>query len=277
MPDEQSLTLPGYPGAAVKSGNWVNGQFQLDGFGEALLLFAAAAKHDRLDTSGWRAIESTVAAIETRWGDADAGIWELDNARWAHSRLTCAAGLRAAAAIAPTAQAARWSGFADTIVDDTNADCLHPSGRWQRAADDPRVDAALLLPAIRGALPAADPRSRATLDSARAELSSQGYMYRFHHHDRPLAEAEGAFLLCGFLMALAEHQQGNDVAAARWFERNRAACGPPGLFTEEFDVQQRQLRGNLPQAFVHGVFFEAAHTLAAPAGSKSRNGRAELQ
>ena len=263
VPDEQSLTLPGYPGASVKTGNWVNGQFQLDAFGEALLLFAAAARHDRLDTTGWRAIESTVAAIESRWGDADAGIWELDDTRWAHSRLTCAAGLRAVAAVAPAAQAGQWSGFADTIIADTNADCLHPSGRWQRAADDPRVDAALLLPAIRGALPSADPRTRATLDAVRAELSSQGYVYRFRH-DRPLAEAEGAFLLCGFLMALAEHQQGNDVAAARWFERNRAACGPPGLFTEEFDVQQRQLRGNLPQAFVHAVFFEAAHALARP-------------
>ncbi len=51
------------------------------------------------------------------------------------------------------------------------------------------------------------------------------------------------------------------MAAARWFERNRGAFGPPGLFTEEFDVAQRQLRGNLPQAFVHALLFEAAHTL----------------
>ncbi len=263
VPDEQSLTLPGYPGAAVKTGNWVNGQFQLDAFGEALLLFAAAARCDRLDTNGWRAVELAVGAVESRWGEADAGIWELDNARWAHSRLTCAAGLRAVAAEAPKAQAAQWSGLADVIVADTTSDCLHPSGRWQRAANDPRVDAALLLPAIRGALPADDLRSRATVDAVRAELSSQGYVYRFRHDERRLGEAEGAFLLCGFVMALAEHQQGNAIAAARRFERSRAACGPPGLFTEEYDVEQRQLRGNLPQAFVHAVFFEAAHTLAA--------------
>ena len=50
---------------------------------------------------------------------------------------------------------------------------------------------------------------------------------------------------------LAEHQQGNREEALRWFERNRAACGPPGLYTEEYDVAQRQLRGNVPQAFVH--------------------------
>ena len=50
-------------------------------------------------------------------------------------------------------------------------------------------------------------------------------------------------------------------AAARWFERNRAACGPPGLFSEEYDVTQRQLRGNLPQAFVHALLLECATTL----------------
>ena len=30
-----------------------------------------------------------------------------------------------------------------------------------------------------------------------------------------------------------------------------SACGPSGLFSEEHDVAQRQMRGNLPQAFVH--------------------------
>ena len=218
----------------------------------------------RLETTHWPAVETAVAAIETRWREADAGIWELDAARWAHSRLTCAAGLRSIAAFAPRAQAARWSAFADAIITDTDADCLHPTGRWQRAAHDPRVDAALLLPALRGALPPTDPRSLATLAAVRTDLSSDGYLYRFRHTDQTLAHAEGAFLLCGFVMALAEHQQGNHVEAARWFERNRAACGPPGLFTEEYDVEQRQLRGNFPQAFVHAVFFEAAHRLPPP-------------
>jgi GH15 family glucan-1,4-alpha-glucosidase len=92
-------------------------------------------------------------------------------------------------------------------------------------------------------------------------------VYRFRPDQRPLGEAEGAFLLCGFMMALADHQQGNHLAAVRWFERNRTACGPPGLFTEEFDVGQRQLRGNLPQAFVHALLLETAHRLAGHCGS----------
>jgi GH15 family glucan-1,4-alpha-glucosidase len=122
------------------------------------------------------------------------------------------------------------------------------------------------LPPVRGALPASDPRTLATLAAVRRDLTEDGYAYRFAPDDRPLGQAEGAFLLCGFVMSLAEWQQGNDAAAFRWFERNRAACGPPGLLAEEYDVRQRQLRGNLPQAFVHALLLDSAQRLATTPG-----------
>lgn len=261
VPDERRLDLAGYPGGADIAGNHANSQFQLDAFGEALLLFAAAARHDRLDSHSQRAVIAAVDAIASRWREPDAGIWELDNRRWAHSRLTCVAGLRAMGQHAPASDAAIWSELADTIAADC-ADCVHPSGRWQRAPDNDRVDAALLLPAIRGAMPAVDPRSRATIDAVHAELQDDLYVYRFRQDARPLDRAEGAFVLCGFLMALATRQQGDTTTAARYFERNRAACGPPGLFSEEYDIAQRQLRGNLPQAFVHALMLETSLRLA---------------
>ena len=267
VPAEHDVGLPGYPGSSAVAGNWVNDQFQLDSCGESLLLLSTAARHDHLDLDGWRAAESMVDAITQRWREPDYGIWELYPAHWAHSRLICAAGLRSISRHAPAQQGAQWASLADTLVADTARDCLHPDGRWQRAPDDDRVDAALLLPAIRGAVAANDPRSIATLDAVRRDLGRDGYIYRFSQDARPLADAEGAFILCGFDMALATHQQGQLTEAVRWFERNRAACGSPGLFTEEYDVEQRQLRGNIPQAFVHAVMIEAASTLAGPPGT----------
>ncbi|MCV7378957.1 glycoside hydrolase [Mycobacterium alsense] len=266
LPEERELDLPGYPGAVTQLGNSVTGQFQLDVYGEALLLLAAAGRLDRLDGARWRAAQTLVDAIGRRWRKPDAGVWELGNRHWAESRLICAAGLRRIAEVAPARERAEWDGLAGRLVTDANSDCLHPSGRWQRAPDDSRIDAALLLPSIRGAVPADDPRSIATLEAVRSDLGRHGFVYRFRPDERPLGEAEGAFLLCGFLMALADHQQGNTVAAVRWFERNRTACGPPGLFAEEFDIGQRQLRGNLPQAFVHALLLEAAHRLADASG-----------
>ncbi len=262
VPDERSLDLPGYPGGSDVVGNWVNQQFQLDAFGESLLLFAAAAGHDRLDADGWRAAEIAAAAIEQRWREADAGVWELEPDHWTHSRLICAAGLRRIAEHQSSERAVAWLALADAIVAETAAAAVHPSGRWQRSPGDARVDAALLLPAIRGGIPPDDPRSIATLEAVERELTQDGFCYRYRPDERPLGEAEGAFVMCGFLMTLAWAQQGDRVRAARWFERNRTACGPAGLISEEYDVVQRQMRGNLPQAFVHALLLECAMTEA---------------
>jgi len=274
VPDEQTLDLPGYPGGSDKTGNWVNQQFQLDAFGEALQLLAAAARADRLDADGHRAVHTAVQAIAARHTEPEAGIWELDNRNWTQSRLACVAGLRAVAPLpAAGADLAECATLADTILADTARTSLHPDGYWQRAPDDPGLDASLLLPPVRGALPAKDPRTQATLRAVQDTLCDDHYVYRFRHDQRDLGDAEGAFLLCGFMMALAEHHQGRDQSAIRWFERNRAACGPPGLFSEEYDISQRQLRGNLPQAFVHALMLETATRLAeTPPSSPASNG-----
>jgi GH15 family glucan-1,4-alpha-glucosidase len=261
VPNQRRLDLLGYPGGYDLAGNHVRDQFQLDIFGEALLLFAAAARHDMLTSEARHAIDAAVDAIDANIERPDAGIWELDERRWTHSRLACAAGLRAIAAAGIGHDSGRLSTIADRIVAETSAQSLHPTGRWQRAADDPRIDAALLLPAVRGALPGNDPRSVATYRAVERDLSRDHYVYRYVP-ERGLGTSDSAFLLCGFLMALAAQQQGQSIEAYRYFERNRSGCGTPGLFSEEYDIRQRQLRGNMPQAFVHALLFESSSTLA---------------
>ncbi|MFF7244557.1 glycoside hydrolase family 15 protein [Embleya sp. NPDC008237] len=262
IPDLRPVDLPGYPGGFDLVGNRVDRQFQLDVFGEALLLFAEAAADDRLDPDARAAARIAAEAIARRRFEPDAGIRELEPRAWTHSRLICAAGLWAIAEHLPDAPT--WRALAEAIVEHTSTHNLHPDGRWKRSPNDGACDAALLFPSLRGALAGDDPRTVATLNAYLAELTEDHYAYRFRHDARPLAEAEGAFLLRGFVVALAEHQQGHEVEAHRWFERNRAACGPSGLFADEYDITQRQLRGNLPQAFVHALLLESAARLSRP-------------
>ena len=268
VPAQRRLDLPGYPGGFDRTGNHVRAQFQLDCFGEALLLLAAAHRRDRLDADAWEAARLAVRAIAERWREPDAGVWELEAREWTHSRLICVAGLRALADAAPRHPlAASCTRLADTVLAATASTGVHADGHWQRSPGDPAVDASLLLPPVRGALPPDDPRTRSTLAVCHERLVRDHFVYRFRHDDRPLEEAEGAFLMCGFVMALAEHQQGHEVEAHRWFERNRGACGASGLYAEEFDIVQRQLRGNLPQAFVHALLLESAARLSRPPGA----------
>lgn len=121
------------------------GQHPLLDAAEALLLFAAAARHDRLDRDGFRAAETAVAAIAARWHEPDAGIWELGDRPWTHSRLICAAGIRRIADVAPdTSREGEWTERADTILAQTTAHATHPDGHWQAAGRhsvvDPDVD-----------------------------------------------------------------------------------------------------------------------------------------
>ncbi len=261
VPDEARLPLDGYPGGADVRGNHANDQFQLDAPGEALQLFAAAARHGMIDRELITAVETAVSVIEARWQQPDAGIWELENDWWTHSRLACVAGLRRAAAIPAFGDNDRLSRLAATIMAETSRRCLTADGIWQRSPAKRGVDASLLLPPVRAAFRASDARTQATLAAVRAQLSVDGYVYRYAHAGQALGEAEGAFLLCGFIAALAEAHQGNRAAAVRFFERNRSACGPPGLLAEEFDVGQRQLRGNIPQAFIHALLLETSLVL----------------
>jgi GH15 family glucan-1,4-alpha-glucosidase len=264
LPREQTLGLVGYPGGADVVGNHVNAQFQLDTVGELLQLLARAAHFDRLDDDGHRALRVLSDVVGERWDEPEAGIWELDDDRWTQSRLTVVAGLRAAAAITDGRRAGGLSTLADTILARTSTTSLRPDGAWSRRPGDRRTDASLLLPPVRGALPANDPRTVATLAAVEHELVQDGFVYRFQADERPLGEAEGAFLLCGFTTALACWHQGSHADALRWYERTAAACGPPGLFAEEWDVGERQLRGNLPQAFVHATLLESGQRLARP-------------
>lgn len=275
VPGEVELDLPGYPGGRTVVGNDAGAQHQLDTYGDLLVLYATAAEHGHLDARGAAAARSLVETVAARWDEPDAGLWELEPAWWTQSRLACVGGLRAWARAGGGSDAGAQLALAETIMAATASRCVDPGGWWRRSPEHGGTDTSLLLAAVRGALPPDDPRTLATLAHVRASLVEDGYVYRFAHDGRPLGADEGAFLLCGFVLALAEHQQGaaaaaagdheaaaaHRVAAARAFERNRAAAGAPGLLAEEFDVVQRQLRGNLPQAFVHAMLVEAALTL----------------
>ena len=232
VPDERRLDLPGYPGAPdVGSATGCNKQFQLDAFGEALLLFAAADRADRLDADGWqggRRSRSTRSSSGRH--EPDAGIWELEP-------TTLGAfppDLRGRAAVpSPAARPERPAELGGArrplVADVVAATACTPTDAGSAPRDDPEVDAALLLPGA----PRRRPRRRPAQPSRRwravvDELAEDGYVYRFRHDDRPLHEAEGAFLLCGFHLALASHQQGDVGGALRWFERNRGALRTAG-------------------------------------------------
>ena len=159
-----------------------------------------------------------------RWSEPDAGIWELDNRPWTHSRLICAAGLRAMAALRPRRHTARLdhpgrrhrSPTPPTACTPPAAGNARPTTRaWTPRCCCPRC-AAPSRPPTRAPSPPAAPSPPSSTED--------GYVYRFRQDARPLGEAEGAFALCGFLMALAAAPAGG---RRRRPPAGSNATGPP--------------------------------------------------
>ena len=251
---------PGYPGGSDVVGNQVRTSVPA----RSLRRDPPAARERRLARTGSTrtdgdAAELALRAIDERGDEEESGIWEIGPDHWTHSRLICSAGLRAIAEHAPLP---RWRtkslSLADRLLSEVDRTSLHPSGRWQRSPGDERIDASLLLAEIREGLAPDDARSVATRRAVLEELCEDDYIYRYGHRGHPLGEDEGAFLICSFWMALAFLRCGERGRGVQFFERTRASCGTTGLFSEEYDVSQRQLRGNLPQSFVHALLIETA-------------------
>lgn len=116
---------------------------------------------------------------------------------------------------------------ARTIGDEVRSRCPHGDGHWQRAEDDESVDAALLMAFVRrcaaptGTPADGGPGRRSSNGSPRTAVSAASGTAMAE-----LGEEEGRFLLCGYMMAMAEPDGGDRVDDFRWFERMRAACGP---------------------------------------------------
>jgi hypothetical protein len=264
VPDEVSKTfLPGYPGGKVKTGNWVNDQFQLDAFGESLLLFAAArrtgpARHRRMERPGDRGRGGQDTVARQRRRNLGTGTGAMDPL---HAHL-CRRSQRSRRC------RSHRSGIG---VDRARRRYPRPLRPHLRTPLRPVAAHQHRSPRRRRPADARHPRRaaatgsthHATLAAVLDELTDDGYVYRYRADNRPLGDAEGAFLLCGFATSLATHRAGDRVDAVRWFERARSACGPAGLYGEEYDIHQRQLRGNLPQAFVHALLLECAVRLSA--------------
>ena len=72
---------------------------------------------------------------------------------------------------------------------------------------------------------------------------------------------EGMFLACSFWLADAYQLIGRKPDGQALFERLLTLCNDVGLLSEEYDVAQRRLVGNFPQAFSHVALVNSAHNL----------------
>jgi GH15 family glucan-1,4-alpha-glucosidase len=167
-------------------------------------------------------------------------------------------GIRLARDIGRDAPLDRWSTARDELRAEIEARAYDPGqGVFTQVFGDLELDAALLrMPAV-GFIDAGDERMVRTADAIAAQLGEDGLVRRYRADDGQPGR-EGAFLPCAFWLAECLASQGRTTEARERFERALGARNDVGLFTEEYDVEAGEARGNVPQALTH-----FSHVLAA--------------
>jgi GH15 family glucan-1,4-alpha-glucosidase len=273
LPEYNVNALPGYQGATpVRIGNAASGQTQLDVFGELMDSFAVLAKGGIERTP--RVVEAEIAIVEHLekvWDQPSADIWEGrgDPRCYTYSQVMA------------------WVGVSRFLAAHANDDQLDPGlvARLQRLKEvihrtvcergyssdrghfvqhygSETLDASLLLLPLVGFLPADDPRIAGTIAAIERELMEGGLVRRKPRN--PDGHDEGAFLACSCWLADCYKMQGRDDQAAVLLERVIGLANDVGLLSEEYDVRDRVLIGNMPQALTHLGVINTALFLSGP-------------
>jgi GH15 family glucan-1,4-alpha-glucosidase len=269
--------LGGYEGATpVRIGNAAYTQFQLGIYGETMgAIYFAHECGVEIDASAWAMISDLLEHVERIWEQPDAGIWESRGAprHYTHSKmLAWSAFDRAVRAIDDfgfRGPRDRWKAIADRIHADVLAQGFDTAlGAFTQAYGSHSLDAAVLVAADIGFLPATDERMRSTVAAIERTLMHDGFLYRTSQDpetNAAVSDHEGAFLACNFWLADAYALQGRNDDARRLFERVAAIAGPCGLLAEEYDPAAQRMVGNIPQTLSHASLINTACRLTAAA------------
>ena len=270
--------LPGYENSApVRIGNAAAGQVQLDVYGEVLdALYVARKAGLAYDERSWSVECAMVRHLEAIWDQPDDGIWEVRGGRrhFTHSKVMAWVAfdraVRSATEFGLKGPVHRWREVRDRIhaqVCERGFDAAQNS--FVQSYGSSALDASLLLIAVVGFLPPADPRVRGTLAAIERGLLRDGLVLRYDTGESRdgLPPGEGAFLACTFWLADNYLLQGRDEEAQALFDRLLTYRNDVGLLAEEYDPVARRQLGNFPQAFSHLALINTATGLAGRAGT----------
>ncbi|MDB5387869.1 MAG: Trehalase, partial [Planctomycetaceae bacterium] len=265
--------LPGYEASApVRIGNAAHSQFQLDVFGEIMgaLLQARKVGLDG-DDDTWRLQIMLIEYLESVWQQPDEGIWEVRGPRqqFTHSKVMAWVAvdrmIQSVELFGLKGPVEHWRTLRTAIHNDVCSKGFDPvRNTFVQAYGSDALDASLLIMPLVAFLPPSDPRVRGTVEAIERELLSDGFVVRYLTKTGVdgLPPGEGAFLPCTFWLAENLELLGRHDDAIQLFEKLLGLRNDVGLLSEEYNIQQRRLVGNFPQAFSHVALVNAACKLS---------------
>src|SRR5207244_2436654 len=181
--------LEGYRGSRpVRIGNGAYSQFQLDVFGELLDTVWIYRRHrGEIDDAFWEFLGRVAGAVIDRWRQPDQGIWEIrgEPRHFTYSKVMAWVALDRVVRIAELdgreGALDEWRANRDELRELIEREGVDPeTGAFvQSFGDGGKLDASNLMIPIVGFVEHTDPRARATFERTIAELSADGFVYRY--------------------------------------------------------------------------------------------------
>jgi GH15 family glucan-1,4-alpha-glucosidase len=264
--------LPGYEGSTpVRIGNAASTQVQLDVYGELMDAYLHAhLAMDGEDAESFNLPRNIVEHLETVWDKPDQGMWESrgDAQQFTYSKIMSWVAfdraVHAAERLGCAAPVERWTRIRDTIHNEVCAKGFDEKlGSFVQVYGSKELDASLLLLPLVGFLPPDDRRVVGTVEAIEKHLMPDGLVMRYDTGkvDDGLPPGEGLFLACSFWLVSALQRIGREADARKLFDRLLQLRNDVGLLAEEYDIKERRLVGNFPQALSHIALVNAAFSL----------------
>lgn len=283
LPEVELDWLEGYrKSGPVRVGNGAAKQVQLDIYGELLeMAWAWHVNGHHTEPDYWRFLCSVIDTVEQRWEKEDHGIWEVrsEGAHHVHSKVMCWAAVNRAIEIAQDdrydAPLKKWIAMRDRmrkVIEEKGYN--KERGIFTQTFGGKHMDGALLLLPRVEFIDYNDPRMVRTTDAICEELDRGGLLLRYAVPDG-FPHPEGVFLPCTFWLVECLAHQGRLELAWEYYERALSCANDVGLFSEEFDVENGHMLGNIPQGLTQVSQITARLALAeADKRSRSKDGRA---
>jgi GH15 family glucan-1,4-alpha-glucosidase len=161
---------------------------------------------------------------------------------------------------------ARWKSLRNAIHEDVcNQGFNKEVGAFTQAYGSKHLDASVLMAPLVGFLPITDERIISTVNLINKELVVEGFVLRYRTDNEGvdgLPAGEGVFLPCSFWLVDCLYLMGRKEEAHDLFDRLLKLSTRLGLISEEYDVRNKRLVGNFPQAFTHVGLINTAMNLS---------------
>jgi GH15 family glucan-1,4-alpha-glucosidase len=273
LKEETLAHLEGYKNSKpVRIGNAAFSQLQIDVVGEVMdsifHFFVTYNYIKKMTDMQFNLLKSLVNPLTKIWKEKDHGIWEFRNIKkhFVFSKLMAWVaidrGIRVAEHFKKQCPLGEWRRVKDEIKQE-----ILTKG-WNRKKKSfimyygsDEIDASLLLMNYYGFISPKDERYISTVRAVERELTKEGFVYRYKMKD-DFGYPKNPFTIASFWLIDALYAIGEKRKAIQMFKNVLKCSNHLRLFSEDIDIETKELTGNFPQAYTHIALINTAVLLS---------------